>query len=300
MQNFQTTFSAMGGENEIVVVSDDRQHAATALEAAASEVMRIQDKYSRYRNDDSSIIHRINSRAGNGEWIELDEETKFLFGVAQQFYAKSDSCFDITSGVLRKIWDLKKQIVPTQAEVDAIMPLVGWDKVDIESHRIRLTRPGMELDFGGFGKEYAADRAADILRKLGITSGFVNLGGDLSAVGPQPNGEAWPVGVENPTKAGAILARIGLSQGGLTTSGNAQKYFIKNGRRYSHIISPLTGFPVDCWLSVSVNHATTLASGFYSTTAMLKERSGEMFLRENQVSFLLVDQLCNTIKSNHN
>lgn len=290
----------MGGENEIVIVTDDREHAASAMEAAATEVLRIQDKYSRYRYDDSSIIHRINSRAGNGEWIEVDEETRFLLGVAQQFHAKSDSSFDITSGVLRKIWDFKKQVVPSQAEIDAIMPLVGWDKVEWKEKRIRLTKPGMELDFGGFGKEYAADRAAAVLRNLGITSGYVNLGGDLSAIGPQPNGEHWLVGVENPTKGGAILATIGLSHGGLTTSGSAQKYFIKNGRRYSHIISPLTGFPVDCWLSVSVNGATTLASGFYSTTAMLKEGGGEMFLRENQVSFLLVDRLCNTIKSNHN
>ncbi len=300
MQNFQTTFSAMGGENEIVVTLDDKELAGNALEAAAHEVLRIQDKYSRYRFDDTSIIYRINSRAGNGEWVDVDEETSFLLGVAQQFHVKSDSCFDITSGVLRKIWDFKKQIVPTQAEIDSILPLVGMNKVEREENRIRLTRPGMELDFGGFGKEYAADRAAAILRQMGITSGYVNLGGDISVVGPQPNGGDWLIGVENPTKVGAILATIGLSKGGLTTSGSAQKYFIKSGRRYSHIISPLTGLPVDCWLSVSVNGATTLASGFYSTTAMLKEGGGELFLKENKVSFLLVDRHCNTIKSQYN
>ncbi len=289
MGNFRTTFTAMGGDNELVVVANDQQHATSAMEAAAKEVLRIQDKYSRYRTDDGSIIHRINSRAGNGEWIECDEETLSLFRFANQIYRHSDGLFDITSGVLRKAWDFKQAVVPDEETIAKYLELVDWTKLEIGENTVRLRGAGMEVDFGGFGKEYAADRAGRVLREQGITSGYVNLGGDICAIGPQAGGEDWLIGVENPREQGAIIATIPVSQGGLATSGDAVKYFIKNDRRYCHIINPKTGWPVHCWSSVSISQASTLRAGVYSTVAMLKEDKAERFLVEQGCGYLLVD-----------
>ncbi len=289
MQNFRTTFSAMGGENEIVIVTDDRQHAANAMEAAAKEVLRIQDKYSRYRYDDTSIIHRINSRAGNGEWIECDSETMSLFKFANQVYRQSDGLFDITSGVLRKAWNFNEPAIPDDATIEACLQLVDWNKLELKKDTVRLREKGMEVDFGGFGKEYAADRAGRELKAHGISSGYVNLGGDICALGPQADGEGWLIGVSNPREQGAIVATIPVSYGGLATSGDAVKYFIKNDRRYCHIINPKTGWPVNCWSSVSISQASTLKAGVYSTVAMLKENKAEEFLVEQGCGYLLVD-----------
>ncbi len=279
----------MGGENEIVIVTDGHQHAATAMEAAAREVLRIQDKYSRYRFDDSSIIYRINSRAGNGEWIECDPETISLFRFANQIYTQSDGLFDITSGVLRKAWNFAEPVIPSDETIAGFLQLVDWNKLEIKDDSVRLREAGMEIDFGGFGKEYAADRAGRELKEHGIGSGYVNLGGDICALGPQLGGEDWLIGVSNPREEGAIIATIPVSNGGLATSGDAVKYFMQNGRRYCHIINPKTGWPVNCWSSVSISQASTLKAGVYSTVAMLKENKAEKFLVEEGCGYLLVD-----------
>jgi FAD:protein FMN transferase len=290
MQIFQSQFHAMGGENLIVIAAPNAGTAQTAMDAAAREVVRIQDKYSRYRKDDSSIVHQINSRAGSGTWTDCDAETAALLRTADRFYRESGGLFDITSGVLRRIWDFKAQRVPSSAAISSALSVIGWPKVDLEDRRVRLPLAGMEIDFGGFGKEYAADRAGQVLRERGIQSGFVNLGGDIHAVGPRPDGTGWPVGVENPRRKGEVSARIDLSQGGLATSGDAQTYFIADGRRYSHILNPRTALPADCWSSVSVVSVTTMLAGFYSTTATLLEKAGEQFLTKKNCNFLLFDR----------
>ena len=278
MQFFRSAFTAMGGANELVVVCENAELAQKAMEAAAREVLRIQDKYSRYRQDDGSIVHRINGSAGTGRWISCDMETTKLFQVAKQLYEKSDGLFDITSGILRKAWNFKSQTVPPAELVNQILPLIDFAKVEFKDNHVRLPQAGMEIDFGGFGKEYAADAAGAVLRNIGITSGYVNLGGDIHALGPQPDGAAWLIGVQNPRKTGKIAATIPISQGGLATSGDYEQFFIKNDRRYCHIINPKTGFPVSCWSSVSVSHSSTLMAGSYSTITMLKEEKGQEFL----------------------
>lgn len=280
----------MGGDNLIIAATAAESVAQAAMEAAAREVLRIEAKYSRYRDDDNSIVRQINRRAGSGEWTCCDAETLALLGLADRFHRESQGLFDITSGVLRKVWDFKTHRVPTAEEVQPMLDRIGWVKVELEGECARLSLPGMEVDFGGFGKEYAADRAAAIMRDHGINSGLVNLGGDIHVLGPRPDGSGWPIGVENPRYPGEVVATIAVSQGGLATSGDAQKYFLADGRRYSHIINPYTGFPVDCWASVTVASVSTSLAGLYSTTAMLMERSGEEFLRNRNCAFIMIDR----------
>jgi FAD:protein FMN transferase len=287
MQVYRSNFQAMGGSNELVVAAATSSVAARATEAAAAEVLRIEAKYSRYRDD--SIISQINQAAGNGEFIACDEETNWLLGCANELYMGSGGLFDATSGILRRAWDFKTPVLPSQHTLEALLALVGWDKVERQNGAVRLTQKGMEIDFGGFGKEYASDRAVKILEQHGITSGYVNLGGDICAVGPDPDGKPWLIAVSNPRQTGAIIATMPVSRGALATSGDYVKYFVLDGRNYSHILNPKTGMPVNYWAQTTVRAPTAILAGAISTIAMLKEAAAIDFLANANTPYLLVD-----------
>ncbi len=283
---FGISFAAMASRCEIRLAAADEAQARSRAQFAIDEVRRLETKYSRYRDD--SIVSRINAAAGS-EWTECDEETAALFGYADALFQASGGLFDITSGVLRKAWDFRQVRVPNEQELAPLLALIGWHKVERDAGRIRLPTSGMEIDFGGFGKEYAADRAAAVLAAQGVQSGYVNLGGDLRILGPQPNGEAWPIGIQDPRKADGLIATIPVSSGALTTSGDYERFFELEGRRYCHILDPRTGQPVTAWRSVSVLAPLAIAAGSCSTIAMLKQAAALPFLEQTGMAYLAVD-----------
>jgi FAD:protein FMN transferase len=286
MKVYRSEFRAMGGANEILVSAADERAAMSRMQLAAREVLRIEAKYSRYRDD--SIISRINQAAGNGKFIECDDETSWLLGCANELYIESGGLFDATSGILRRAWDFSKPVLPTQDQLEPLLALVGWDKVERRGNAVRLTEKGMQLDFGGFGKEYAADRAVKVLKDHGVTSGYANLGGDICAVGPNPDGQPWLIGVSNPRVKGAIIATMPVARGALTTSGDYVNYFELGGRIYSHILNPKTGMPVNYWAQTTVRAPTALMAGALSTIAMLKESAATDFLAGALTPYLVV------------
>lgn len=288
MQTYSTEFTAMACENQIVVSAPDRDEATRALEAAVLEVRRIEHKYSRYRPASESIVARINAMAGQPDPVACDPETMELLTIAARAYELSGGLFDITSGVLRRVWDFKAARLPAEEELAACLEHVGWSKVEVRHAEVRLARAGMEIDFGGFGKEYAADRAAALLKARGLNSGYVNLGGDIAVLGPQQDGSPWLFGIQNPRQRGEVVATIAVAGGGLATSGDYEKFFEKDGRRYCHIINPANGMPVNCWSSVSIMHVSALAAGIFSTIAMLKENDAEDFLKASALRYLLL------------
>ena len=259
-----------------------------ALAAAAAEVRRIEQAYSRYPPD--SIVARINAAAGGAAPVPLDAEAAALLGFADRLHRDSNGLFDITSGVLRRAWDFKAERVPAAAELEALCNLIGWGRVEFDGRSIRLPSAGMELDFGGFGKEYAADRAAQVLLEAGLRHGYVNLGGDLRLLGPMPDGGPWRLGIAHPRRAGEVMAGFEMRGGALATSGDYERFFIgADGRRYSHILDPRSGWPVQHWQSVSVLAPACLAAGALSTVAMLKGPDASDFLREQGVAWIGVD-----------
>jgi thiamine biosynthesis lipoprotein len=285
-------FSAMASRCEIRVVQgsgDGQVDVGGLIDAALAEVQRIEFKYSRYRAD--SIVSRINAAAGSGQAVEVDDETAGLLDFAAQLHALSDGLFDITSGVLRRAWHFQGQRLPSDAELNALLPLVGWQHVQWSraSRRIALTLPGMELDFGGFGKEYAADRAAAVLQQGGLSHGYVNLGGDLRVLGPRPDGSAWLLGIQHPRQADGTVAGLPLHGGALATSGDYERFMELDGRRYCHILDPRTGWPVSHWQSISVVAPVCAAAGALSTIAMLKQADALDFLRAQGADFLAID-----------
>ena len=286
LQIHRLPFKAMGSACEVVLASHTQNEAESMAKLAIDEVLRIERKYSRYTTD--SVIAKINQQAGRGA-LQCDDETWALFQFATQLFDKSDGLFDITSGVLRQAWDFKKPEVPTSQKLEVLLPLVGWQKVVLQDQSIALPLAGMEVDLGGFGKEYAADRAAQVLKEKGVTHGYVNLAGDMRFLGPKPTGEPWMIGIQDPRARDQVVATLPITQGGLATSGDYERYFELNGQRYCHVLNPKTGMPVSYWRSVSVTSPATVVSGCTTTMAMLKEADGLAFLQATGFDFFAID-----------
>jgi thiamine biosynthesis lipoprotein len=280
-------FQAMASRCEIRLAAADGAEARALAEPALEEVRRIEAKYSRYRPD--SIVSRINAAAGVAP-VGCDEETLALLEYADAVHRSSGGRFDITSGVLRKAWDFRLGTVPSASTLEALLPLVGWQQVRREGGSVLLPQAGMELDFGGFGKEYAVDRAVEILIAQGVRHGYVNLGGDMRFLGPRPDGAEWNIGIQHPRDTRATIASVPFSRGALATSGDYERFFEADGRRYCHVLDPRSGMPVSYWRSVSVVSPMAIAAGSCSTTAMLLERDGLEFLEQSGLSYLAIDQ----------
>jgi FAD:protein FMN transferase len=280
-------FPAMAGACEIHLAGADSAVMNEAAARAMAEVQRIEAKYSRYRDD--SIVSRINAAAGGAAAVEVDAETASLLAFASQLHLQSDGLFDITSGVLRRAWNFRTGVPPTAAQLEALLPLVGWGQVQREANTVRLPRADMELDFGGFGKEYAADRAATLLQEQGVRHGLVNLGGDIRLVGARPEGEPWVIGLQHPRLPGQMMATMALTEGALATSGDYERYFELDGVRYCHVLDPHSGWPVSTWRSVSVVAPACVGAGALTTVAMLKGPDAIAFLESQNVGYLAVD-----------
>ena len=269
----------MGSPCELVCEARKRHEALQLTQLVAAEAWRIEDKFSRYLA--GNIVDRINSAAGKP--VEIDDETADLMDFAVTLYRLSEHRFDITSGVLRHVWRFDGgDRIPCEASVKDILRLVGW-------HRVTWRRPvlkmpmGMEIDLGGIGKEYAADRCTALARELGGSPCLVNFGGDLAATGRPGRRRSWKVAIEG-DESGAPDRIIELKQGALATSGDARRFLLKNGIRYSHILDPTTGWPVpDAPRSITIAADTCVEAGMISTLAMLKGAEAENFLAAQEV-----------------
>jgi thiamine biosynthesis lipoprotein len=289
-------FRAMASPCSIQMDGQDEPAMRQAAAEAIAEVQRIEHKFSRYR--ENSIVSRINQSATNGAAVDIDAETAGLLEFAHSLWLMSDGLFDITSGVLRQAWDFRVARVPEPAKLQSALEKVGWDKVERSGSTVRLTHPGMELDFGGFGKEYAADRAAAVLHSHGMAHALVNLGGDLHALGgrglPELHDTAWQIDIQHPRADSpggtSTLAVLALQQGGLATSGDYERFFIQDGKRYCHVLNPRTGWPVTHWQSVSVLATNTTTAGALTTIAMLKGADAVNWLTAQGVRYLTVTQ----------
>jgi thiamine biosynthesis lipoprotein len=280
---FRGRFTAMGSPCEVLVDTADRAHAVAAVGACHAEAVRIERKFSRYRPDGE--VHRINHSGGTP--VEVDEETAGLLDYAAMCHELSAGAFDVTSGVLRRLWAFDGgSRVPSPEDVRTLLQHLGWAKVRWE-RPVLVLPAGMEIDLGGIGKEYAVDRAAALAAPLAEAALLVNFGGDLVATGPRRGNRPWIVGVDDPGRPGdAALYRIDLSVGALATSGDARRYVTWNGRRLGHILDPRTGWPVEgAPRSITVLAGTCLEAGTLSTLAYLRGPGARAFLDEQGVEY---------------
>ena len=276
-------FDAMASPCEILIESDDRDVALRLARIAAAEAWRIEDKFSRYRP--GNIVARINE--SGAEAVEVDDETAALLDFAATLHALSDGRFDITSGVLREVWTFDgSDRLPEPQAVSAVLRRVGWDKATWRRPVFTL-QAGMQIDLGGIGKEYAVDRVAGMLREAATCSAVVNFGGDLAVTRAPIERRTWRVGIE-PVSAdkGRRETVLEIETGALATSGDSRRFLVKDGIRYSHILDPRSGWPVEgAPRSVTVAADTCTQAGMLSTLAMLEGYNAEAFLDGEGVKY---------------
>ncbi|MDA7746487.1 FAD:protein FMN transferase [Psychromonas sp.] len=302
---YRYQFSAMGSPCTLRFYHANEIQARGIYQSAVDEVKRLEDKYSRYL--DSSLLSQINKNAGTQK-TAIDAETASLLVYAEQAYQISDGLFDITTGVLRKVWDFKAAKIPSQQKIDNQLSLVDWSLVEWDQKSILLPQKGMEIDFGGIVKEYAADAVATLLKRFDIKHGVIDLGGDIHVIGPDIDGKSWQIGIrdpnykkskdKNPSKnLNKASAYIPMSSGGLASSGDYERNFIVNGKKYSHILNPKTGWPALGLSAVSIWSEQTIIAGTIATISMLKQDQGIAWLKELEIPFFAMDNKDKLYKS---
>jgi thiamine biosynthesis lipoprotein len=229
---------------------------AEVAAAAEQELARIDALLSNYRAD--STLEQFNAADGTAP-IELPSELVTLLELAKRVYEASDGCFDPTVRPLVRAWgfDGDSPAVPAAAVIDAARAVVGLDKLELtDATHVRKAVPGLELDMSSIGQGYAAGRLAELLERSGSTAYLAEIGGEVVAHGLKPDGSAWRIGIENPvpgTGAGPALRMPPTARTAVVTSGSYRHYFDADGRRFSHIIDPRSGSPVEhLLLSVTV------------------------------------------------
>ena len=277
----------MGSPCELQLFAGTDAAARQATSAVVADVERLEQLYSRYR--DSSLLSSINRIAALGGSVVVDSETAGLLNYAATCFRQSEGLFDITSGVLRRAWNFAGGALPDPGRIESLLATVGWDKVRWEPPILGFPVAGMELDLGGIVKEYATDRAATICRDNGAPSGMVNLGGDISIVGPRPDGDAWRIGLRHPRAPGDVMRTLALHSGGLASSGDYERCVVVEGVRYGHILNPRSGWPVRHLAAVSVVADFCVVAGSASTIAMLKDEAGPAWLAQLGLGHVWVD-----------
>jgi len=269
-------FTAMGSPGRIRLFAATADQANGAAAAMMDEIARIEARYSRFNPD--SVLSRVNAIARSGGTVTLDSETAELLDYAFTCHRKSGGLFDVTAGCLHRAWDFSLPHPPEPRGLDTLLPRIGLDKLLWQPPVLTFPVPGMELDFGGIGKEYAVDRAAEIGLDHGLVHGLIDLGGDIRVTGPQADGTPWPIGIRHPRDSNALAACLSLAGGAVATSGDYERFVEINGKRHCHIFDPRTGWPVQGLSAVTVLAESCLVAGSVATIAMLKGKAGTTWL----------------------
>jgi thiamine biosynthesis lipoprotein len=285
MPRWRFEFAQMGCPCELVLDADDEPRARDAARAAVAEVARLDRKYSHYRDD--SVLGELARDAG-ARAVEVDDETAALLDVAAALHRDTGGRYDATAAPLTALWDFRRAALPDAGEIEAARARVGWHRVAWHRPLLRL-QPGMSLDFGAIAKEYAADRAAAVLRAHGVVHGLVSLGGDVAVAGPAADGAPWRIGVSDPSAPARALRTVPLDAGGFATSGDYARSRIVGGRRYGHVVDVARGEPVTAPPSVSVAAPSCLVAGALATAALLAGLDGaERLLAESGLPWLCI------------
>ena len=229
----------MGSPCELLVEAEDSALAHRLTAFACDEARRIDRKFSRYR--EGSLVHAINTAGGRP--VRVDAETARLVDFGAALWKLSEGRFDLTSGILRYAWSYDEgEVRADPARIPELLQHIGWQRARWEPPVLTLPA-GMEIDFGGIGKEYAVDLAADFAAAQTDAPVLVNFGGDLRCTGRAPRAGAWMVGIESIEQHGEAVRRIELKSGALATSGDARRHVLIDGVRYGHIFDARTGWP---------------------------------------------------------
>jgi thiamine biosynthesis lipoprotein len=266
----------MGGRFDITIVAKDSLAAEQNIDEVIAEITRIENLISDWKPN--SQVSEVNQNAGIRP-IKVDKEVFELTKRAIQFSEITNGGFDISFAAMDKIWKFDGSMteMPSAEAIKKSVEKVGYRNIILDSTQstIFLKLKGMKIGFGALGEGYATDKCRDMMLAKGIKAGIINGSGDMSTWGKQPNGKAWNIGITNPFAPEDLLAVVPLQQEAVTTSGSYEKFVVFDGKRYSHIINPATGYPATGLCSVTVfgPNAET-ANGLSTSLMVLGKKAG--------------------------
>lgn len=220
----------------------------------------------------SSDPERLMETAGKDTMISINDDTENVLKTALAIAYQTHGAFDVTIGPLKEIWGFENgdYRVPDTSEVNTYLRLGNFKNIKLESHKACITSPGLGIDLGGIAKGYILDKAVQWLENNGVKAGLVEAGGDLRVFGPHPNHVSWRIGIQDPRKErGSLVGVIAVKDQSVATSGDYERFFIKDGVRYHHILDPKTGFPSHNAVSVTIIAPQAILADAYATAVFV-------------------------------
>ncbi|MFK8165718.1 MAG: FAD:protein FMN transferase [Lewinella sp.] len=301
-ESYKRTLKLMGSRFDITVVAEDSIIADVYIDAAVTEISRIEKLISSW--DEASQTSKINRNAGV-QPVKVAGELYNLIERAAGLSRLTDGAFDISYASMDRLWtfDGSMKEMPSAEDIRTSVSKVGYQNILLNKRdrTVFLKNPGMKIGFGAIGKGYAADRAKELLIRMGVVAGIINASGDMNTWGQQPNGNEWKVAITNPLDKNKAFALLPISNRSVVTSGNYEKYVEFNGKRYTHIIDPRTGYPSSGILSVTVfAPKAELADALATSVFVMGTEAG--LDRINQlpnIDCIIIDERGNILKSNN-
>ncbi len=282
----------MGTLITITAVAQDESVAQDAVAAGFKEVRRLEALLSTWIPD--SELSRVNRAAGQ-EAVRVSADSLTVVKRSLAIAAMTNGGFNIAVGPAVEAWSvMDRQRIPDDEELRSLHPLTDWAavRVDDRSSTVFLPRAGMRIDVGGIGKGYAADRVVEVMRRAGAAAGVVALSGDIKAFGELPGGSGFPVGIRHPRQEDRVLTVIHLKDEAISTAGDYERFFERDGVRYHHILDPVTLKPARGCQSVTViAREGTMADGLDTGIFVLgPERGMALVEKLPGVEAIVVDQ----------
>jgi FAD:protein FMN transferase len=298
-QRVEANIDAMGSTYSVVVYGEDEARLRAAVEDASQEALRLDHLLSNYIP--ASEWSQVNKEASR-QPVRISTELFQLLTACVGYSRESDGAFDITVGPLMKVWGFYKGTghLPHRAEVRGAMGRVGYRNIllDPKTNTVRFAKEGVELDPGGIGKGYAVDKMVEILKQDGVTSALVSASGSsIYGLGAPPNELGWKIKIRDPKDASKSAAEVVLHDNSLSTSGNYEKFFWAEGKLYSHIMDPRTGYPSEGMLAVSVVSPKTIDSEAWCKPYYIRGRAWAAQHQKPEFRVFLCEDQPHTSKS---
>lgn len=290
----------MGGRFEISLVAKDSLQAEKSIDEVIAEISRIEYLISDWKPE--TQISQVNRNAGIAP-VRVDPEVFELCKSALYLSKITNGAFDISFAAMDRIWKFDGSMteMPSSEAIKKSVEKVGYQNIILDSinSSIFLKNKGMKIGFGALGEGYATDRCRKLMIEKGIKAGLINATGDISCWGTQASGKTWKIGITNPKHTDKLLAVVPIETGAVTTSGSYEKYVVFEGKRYSHIINPKTGYPVSGLCSVSVFGPDAQTANGLSTSLMVLGKDAGLSLLEQfpHYSALLITDSGKILKS---
>lgn len=287
-RRFDATEFHMNTAITITLYVNDQAEADRLFRKAFDEIARIEDVLEPLKGN--GYLKKVND-APSGVWHEMNPDIRTVLTRSKYYHELSGGVFDPTIGPVKWLWDFENGgRIPRGDSLNAALGLVGLDRVEIRDNRFRFTVRGMKLDFGAIAKGYAVDRMAGVLRGNGVKTALINAGGNILTIGRKPDNKNWVIGVRHPRREGPVLVDP-VPNIAVATSGDYERFFVRDGVRYHHILDPATGYPARESISATIWTSNGMDADALSTTLfILGPEAGVRFAEKLKVEALIYSE----------